>query len=236
MTTFILVPGAGGDAGYWDWLVPHLLRRGHAAIAVDLPAADDTAGLSAYANVIEAAADGHETVTLVAQSMGGFTAPLVAARRPVAEIVLINAMIPKPGETGQDWWANTGHQKAHAAKARADGRDPTGAFDPIAEFFHDVPDNVIQEVLSRGEPRQSNRPFADPWPLTAWPSVPTRIAAGADDRFFPLTFQQHVAQDRLGLPIDVLPGGHLIALSQPERLATYLLDEVAPSSRDGTGP
>jgi hypothetical protein len=41
------------------------------------------------------------------QSLGGFAAPLVAARRPVDAIVLVAAMIPAPGETGDDWWANT---------------------------------------------------------------------------------------------------------------------------------
>jgi hypothetical protein len=55
------------------------------------------------------------------------------------------------------------------------------------------------------------------------PSVPIRVAAGADDRFFPATFQRKIARDRLGLETDVLPGGHLIALAQPSPLASYLL-------------
>jgi hypothetical protein len=46
--------------------------------------------------------------------------------------------------------------------------------------------------------------------------------AGRDDRFFPLDFQQRVARDRLGLTVDILPGGHLIALSQPLPLAAQL--------------
>ena len=58
----------------------------------------------------------------------------------------------------------------------------------------------------------------------AWPSVPIRVVAGADDRFFPVEFQRALARDRLGVPADVLPGGHLIALAQPARLADYLLD------------
>ncbi len=36
-------------------------------------------------------------------------------------------------------------------------------------------------------------------------------------------FQQALARDRLGIEADVLPGGHLIALAQPARLASYLL-------------
>ena len=52
------------------------------------------------------------------------------------------------------------------------------------------------------------------------------MLAGRDDRFFPLEFQRRVAADRLGLAVDEIPGGHLVALSRPvelaERLAAYL--------------
>jgi hypothetical protein len=38
MATYVLIPGAGGDAWYWHQLVPELRERGHEAVAVDLPA------------------------------------------------------------------------------------------------------------------------------------------------------------------------------------------------------
>jgi pimeloyl-ACP methyl ester carboxylesterase len=56
-----------------------------------------------------------------------------------------------------------------------------------------------------------------------WPAVPIRVLSGAGDRFFPLEFQQRVARDRLGLEPDVLPGGHLLGLSNPVGVADYLL-------------
>lgn len=68
--TFVLVPGAGGQAWYWHRVVEELEMRGHAAVAVDLPAADDTAGLDDYADTIADAAVGRDGVVLVAQSMG----------------------------------------------------------------------------------------------------------------------------------------------------------------------
>ena len=55
MTTFVLVPGAGGQAWYWHRVVPELRARGHEAIAVDLPAADDGAGFAEYADAVVAA-------------------------------------------------------------------------------------------------------------------------------------------------------------------------------------
>ena len=37
MTTFVLIPGAGGQAWYRHRVVPRLAFRGHDAIAVELP-------------------------------------------------------------------------------------------------------------------------------------------------------------------------------------------------------
>ncbi len=79
--TFVLIPGAGGSAWYWHPVTPLLSAAGADVIAVDLPAADDSADLSTYADVVcAAAADLDGPVVLVAQSMGAFTAPVVADR------------------------------------------------------------------------------------------------------------------------------------------------------------
>jgi hypothetical protein len=39
---------------------------------------------------------------------------------------------------------------------------------------------------------------------------------------FPAAFQRRVAQERLGITPDVIPGGHMVALSNPEGLADQL--------------
>ena len=55
METFVLIPGAGGDASYWSRLVPELESRGHAAIAVDIREDDPALGLPEYADTTLAA-------------------------------------------------------------------------------------------------------------------------------------------------------------------------------------
>ena len=96
MVTFALIPGDGGVAWYWHRIVALLGEAGHEAIAVDLPGDDAQAGLSVYADqVVEAI--GSRRVVLVAQSLGGFTAPLVCERVNVRMLVFVNAMIPIPG-------------------------------------------------------------------------------------------------------------------------------------------
>ena len=37
MSTFVLIPGAGGTAWYWHRVAPLLREAGHEAIPVDLP-------------------------------------------------------------------------------------------------------------------------------------------------------------------------------------------------------
>jgi pimeloyl-ACP methyl ester carboxylesterase len=220
-TTFVLVPGAGGQAWYWHRLVPQLEQRGYPAVAVDLPTADDTAGLCAYRDAVVDAIGARRPVVLVAQSMGGLTAPLVCEVLPVELLVLVNAMIPLPGETGGEWWSVTGQAEASAARAERDGRvhDPEDMETP---FIHDLPGDVAAAL--REQPfAQSGRPFEDPWPLSGWPSVPTRVLAGRDDRFFPAEFQRTIAAERLGLDVDEIPGGHLVALSRPAELAERLV-------------
>jgi pimeloyl-ACP methyl ester carboxylesterase len=85
---------------------------------------------------------------------------------------------------------------------------------------------VPPDVAAAGQPYRRDEAevaFGSPCEFTAWPPVPIRAVAGADDRFFPVGFQRSLARDRLGISADVLPGGHLIALSQPAALAGYLL-------------
>jgi pimeloyl-ACP methyl ester carboxylesterase len=225
-TTFVLVPGSGGSAWYWHRLVPEVRRRGHEAIAVDLPAGDESAGLAEYRDAIIDAIGRRETVVLVAQSLAGFSAPLVCERHPVKLLVLLNAMVPAPGETAGEWWSNTNHEQARHELAARQGWSNTD-FDPMRDFFVDVPPDVTAEAFAAGEPLQAEKPFTEPWPLRQWPTVPTRFLQGRDDRFFPLSFQRRVVHERLGIRVDEMPGGHLLALSQPVELARRLVTYLA---------
>lgn len=230
MSVFVLVPGAGGAAWYWHRVVPELRARGHEAVAVDLPGADESAGLPEYADAVAEAIGGRHDVVLVAQSMGGFTAPVVCARIPLRLLVLLNAMIPLPGETPGAWWDNTGWESARVAAARSGGYP--AEFDLATYFLHDVPAEVVATGEGHNFP-EADIAFGQPCAIERWPDVPTRVLAGRDDRFFPLEFQRRIAGERLGAPVDSVPGGHLVALSRPveltDQLTRYLL-AVKPRS------
>lgn len=217
---YVLVPGAGGSPWYWSRVVPLLESAGHDVIAVDLPGSDESAGLREYTDIVVTAAAGANDVVLVAQSMGGFTAPLVCEHIAVHALILVNAMIPTPGETARQWWDDVDSTTAQREAADDGGY---GEFDIATYFLHDVPPDIAAE----GEPYQrpeADIAFSEPCAFTAWPDVPIRVLAGADDRFFPARFQRRVAEERLGRPTDVLPGGHLLALANPTGVADYLLE------------
>ena len=141
MANFVLIPGACGAAWYWHRLVPELRGRGHAALAVDLPAADDQAGLPEYAAAVIDAAAGVRDPVVVAQSLGGFTGPQVCEKLGARMLVLLNAMVPAPGESPGEWFAATAadRDQARAEQVAREGRTAGDEFDLIADFFHDVP-------------------------------------------------------------------------------------------------
>src|SRR5205807_9246133 len=112
MATYVLIHGAGSDSWYWHLVVPELRRRGHEVVAPDLPS-DDSAGLAEYADAVVDAIGNRTDLVVVAQSMGGFTGPLVCDRLTVDLLVLVAAMVPRPGESPGEWWANTGWEQAH---------------------------------------------------------------------------------------------------------------------------
>lgn len=221
--TYALLPGAGGAAWYWHRVVPLLQESGADVLAVDLPAADERAGLIEYRDHTMASVQ-HVTgpLIVVAQSMGAYTAGLLAAARATELVVLVNPMTPVPGESPGDFWEASG-QSAAAADYRTRIGLGRSEFDPVEDFFHDVPDDVREAAFASPEPGQADAPFSQPWPLEAWPDVPTRVLQGADDRLFPLEFQRRVVRERLGLDVDTMPGGHLMALSYPDELAEHLV-------------
>jgi Alpha/beta hydrolase family len=235
MSTFALIHGAGDVGWYWHLVERELRERGHETVAPDLPCDDESAGLADYADTVVRAVSGRGDLVIVGQSFGGFTAPLVADRLQADAIVLVAGMIPAPGEKPDDWPANTGLWQAVQEQARRDG-GKTGSSDPFTVFYHDVPHDLAEQAISKGRP-QSDTPGRSPWPLGAWPAVPTRFVLCTEDRFFPAGFMRRVVSARLGIIPDEIAASHCVALSRPKELADMLAGYAAgPGGPPATTP
>jgi pimeloyl-ACP methyl ester carboxylesterase len=225
MATFVLIHGAGDGGWYWHLTEAELLTRGHQAIAPDLPCDNDTASLDDYAGTVAEAAADRPDLVIVGQSYGAFTATLAASRLPARLLVLVAGMIPAPGESPGLWWDNTGYRQAAEEQARLDG-GKTGHADPLISYYNGVPRPLAEEALRRGR-GESTVVWDTPWPLDAWPDVPTRFILCRDDQFFPAAFVRRVAKQRLGIVPDEVPGCHCVALSHPRELADLLVSYLA---------
>ncbi len=220
MSTFVLIHGAADVAWSWHLVAAELRTKGHDVVAPDLPAEDDDAGLPEYVDAVAEAVGDRRDLVVVGHSFGGFTAPLVAERLSADQLVLVTAMIPKPGEPPADWWANTGYRQAADKQAALDG-GLTGNDDPYVCFYQDVPRDLAEQAMAHGR-GQSETPMTAPWPLDAWPDVHTRFVLCTEDRFFPAAFMREVVADRLGIVPEEIAAGHCVALSRPRELAALL--------------
>jgi pimeloyl-ACP methyl ester carboxylesterase len=213
--TYVLIHGAADVGWYWHLVERELRRRGHDVVVMDLPVDDDSAGLATYTDVVIDAIGDRDNLVLVAQSFGGYVAPIVCNRLPVTLLVLVAGMVPSPGESAEEMFANTGY----ASEEHGDPKDVVGT------FYQDVEPTLAAEALAKGGRRQSETPSKEPWPLPAWPDVPTRYLLCRQDRLFPVTWVRRVVRDRLGIIPDEIDSGHTPALSHPkelvERLETY---------------
>ena len=165
VSTFALIHG-GWSAGTGT-VVEELQERGHDPVVVDLPTEDPAAGWWDYADtVVEAVGDRRTNLVVVGHSLGAFTAPL-AARDP-----------GRPARAGRRDDPGAGgvlHGLVEERRLRGERvRDV---------FYHDVPPELAAEAQRRGA-RPGDKPLEEPWPLEAWPDVPTRYLLCRDDRMF----------------------------------------------------
>jgi pimeloyl-ACP methyl ester carboxylesterase len=215
VATYVIVHGAGDAGANWERVATELRERDHDVVAPDLPADDESAGLSDYVDTVVEAIGDRTDLIVVAHSLGGFTAPLVCARVPVDLLVLVAAMVPAPGEKADEWWTSTGHAQAF---------DPRWNDDEIGQYLHDAPPELAAAALENGRD-QAAAPMLEPWPLDAWPEVTTRYLLCRDDRLLPAEWTRRMVRERLGVEADEIDGAHMPHVSRPralaERLETY---------------
>jgi hypothetical protein len=219
MSVFGLVHGAWHGAWAWERLAPELEVRGHHPVAVELPGDDSDKGLDDYAQAVADALGDADDVVLVGHSLAGLTVPLVPALRPVARIVLVAALVPRPGQSLIDQLRGEDRGILMPAGRSADEDKRTAWTDAataIDALYHDADPIDAAAAFARLRP-QAARPQVEPTPLRAWPDVPTEYVVCTQDRMVDPDYQR-----RQPFPQRMLSSGHSPMLSHPAELARLL--------------
>jgi pimeloyl-ACP methyl ester carboxylesterase len=243
VTTFLLVHGAFHAGWCWHPLVEALRERGHRSVAPDLPCDDPQAGLAEYTDAALAAlaaagvADDDTDVVVVGHSLGGFTAPLVAQRRPVRGLVLLCTAPIVDASTGEELRARMVTPEYAATPRFTDeaGRQLFAPADARRIFYHDVPDALAERAVAHLRP-QAPTPLLQPWGLDRWPDVARLVVLTRSDRAVRIDAAIEAAHTIVdGEPV-LLDGSHSPFLSRPGELADVLdawLRERAGSTPTG---
>jgi hypothetical protein len=231
MATFGLIHGAWHGAWCWASVVAELQTLGHAARTVDLPVDRADATTVDYARVAAAAfADGPPPV-IVAHSMAGLVAPLVAAASAVRGLVYLAAVLRRPGMSLADDRAaglNADISPADFGKELArDGERLT--FWPHAAaaaraLYQDASPEEAAWAFARL--RHQKGYWSDCAPLSGWPAVATASIVCAEDRAVNPAWSRRVARDWLKVAPIEMAGAHSPFLTRPRELAA-LLDRLA---------
>jgi pimeloyl-ACP methyl ester carboxylesterase len=226
MPTFGLIHGAWHGAWCWGPLVAELDRRGHRAVAVDLPCDDPTATILDNAEQVARALGDADDVIVVGHSLGGIVAPVVATLRAVRKVVLLCALVPRPGRSlsevmGAEPECTTGEfnrAPRHFGDHGAVTWDPEVA---AGLFFRACDPETAREAAARLRPQvwTTSKQIT---PLDRWPECELVSIVCADDEVLSPDWSRRIARDVLGIEPVELPGGHSPMLSHPIELADAL--------------
>lgn len=221
--TVVLVHGAWGDGSSWQKVIPFLLKKGIAVVAVQNPTsslADDAAATRRIMNTIEG------PIVLVGHSWGGAVITEAGNDPKVKALVYVAAFAPKAGES-------VGEQVGrHAAPpALSQIRNDGAGYLTMSEegWTTAVAQDLSKEeaqLLSVLQAPLSINTFDDKVTETAWQSRPTWYIVSTEDRAVSVDLQRDLAE-MMGAKTTELKASHMSPLSKPDAVSAVILEAVA---------
>jgi len=234
VTVFALLHGGLHYGSCWDAVSAELERRVHRAVAPDLPVDDDSAGALKWAQVaidaIEREVDSaSEDVVVVAHSISGLCAPVIATLYPVRHMVFVGGLLPVPGQSfAEHLGANPDAITFPEPQEHGDG--PFGlTWEAVREgFYHDCPEVLARRAFDELR-HQSFTAFTESCPIDRWPDTPSTYVLMRHDRAVGESWARRNAVDRIGASIVELDGGHSPFFARPAELSAVLLRLATPT-------
>jgi pimeloyl-ACP methyl ester carboxylesterase len=229
MTLFALLHGGLHHGSCWDAVTAELARRGHRVVAPDLPVDDDSAGALEWAHVaidaIERVGDGSasEDVVVVAHSVSGLCAPVIATLYPVHQMVFIGGLLPVPGQSFVEHLA-ANPDAITFPEPQEQGAGPFGlTWESVREgFYHDCPESLARRAFDELR-HQSFNVFTERCPINRWPDTPSTYVLMRDDRAVGESWARRNAVGRIRARVVEMDGGHSPFFACPTELSAVLL-------------
>jgi len=228
-TLFALLHGGMHHGSSWDLVAAQLRARGHHVVTPDLPVDDAAAGAREWAqcaiDAIDAAVTncGDVDVALVAHSIAGLCAPVVAANRSLRRMIFVAGLIPVPGGTFAAHLAQNPGAITFPATLSADGGPFGLTWESVREgFYHDCPEPLARSAFD-GLREQAFTIFTERCPVERWPDVPSSYILMTDDRAISRDWAQRMASDTARARIHTMPGGHSPFFARPKELCDLLI-------------
>ncbi len=231
MANFGLIHGAWHGAWCWVRVVAELQALGHEAQTVDLPVDRADATTADYARVAAQAFGGGEPPIIVAHSMAGLIAPVIADLTPVRGLVYLAALLRRPGRSLADDRADGLNKDISppdfGKELKRDDAGLTYWPSPQAatrNLFHDASETDAAWAFARL--RHQKGYWNERVPQADWPSVPAASIVCAEDSAITPDWSRRMARDWLGVVPIAFDGGHSPHITRPRELVA-LLDELA---------
>jgi pimeloyl-ACP methyl ester carboxylesterase len=226
----VLVHGAFADGSSFDKVIPLLTRQGYNVVAVQNPLSSLSDDVAATKRAI-----GQLTgpVILVGHSWAGMVISEAGNDPRVAGLVYISALVPDSGQSGADvtkaYPPTPGFQQA---KPDAEGYLWLTRKGIDEDFVPDLPPAERAIVFATQGPWNS-KALNDRVMMPAWKTKPSWFIA-VNDRMLPPEYEHTVAK-HIGATTTTLTSGHVPMLSQPQAVATVIIDAAKNAPKTAAG-
>lgn len=237
MGTFVLVHGGAHGSWCWEKIMAPLRNGGHEVMTVDLPRQAPGGGpvsMEDWVDTLGAVVDrAAAPPVLVAHSMGGLTASVLAGRRPDAlrGLVYVSAVVPADGQDGLTALGAAGAESVllepGALVPTEDGTQLVSSEDSARRaFYSGCSEPDIEAALPRLVP-EAIAPMATPLSLgEAFLDVPKVYIGATADRAVPTNIQRPMAEAARARFV-AMDADHSPFLSAPDQLVDLLLQAEA---------